>query len=563
MDFEKDSSQLQDDLFDLDLPQQPQKKQKKNGLLIGIFAAVAAIALVVGLLFALGVFEKNSASTDELHNAMLSQQRELLHSAAEQLSSNVRSLPLQSAAKSSGAQAELHLLLSEKLLERFETSLAQSGQEMDLDWLKDISISYDMSTTQTQTQYLLSLGLGDQVISSMDAIIDLDTAAMYIGIPELSTYYLVTQLVDPAMADQGFLSGVAQNQQALQDELSKALASVEGLEESTKVYMDLLLATLKDPRVEEKTVTLDGVSQTFSTVTYRLTPEDLQQLYRSILETAKTDEALKQVIVAFGSYANTYAKNSDEDYEEQDFYQSFLDSVEDALTELSQPYPESSDYLEFVGYLDSELKLKGYQLVVNAAEEAPAPYTALDWITVADGDRQLVKLSLSNGEEPFVTVTGEHTNKDGAVSGSYKLAFPEKNSLTLDFTDICQKDGNLTGSIQLTPSVTMMQNLLGDSYASVRLLMGGKMGLRLDFEEGSFGMHLTADGESVIGLTCTASLTDGEPIVLPPEDQLMSSEDVDLWTETLDRDALIQKMKDAGVPQQILDLLTMLPEEAV
>ena len=567
MDFEEqDRTQPEEDLFDLDMPvERPKKKKKKTGLIIGIVAALVAVAATIGILFALGVFEKKEeapkeVTAEELHTAMLGMYQERLYALSDQLPAAVNgysALINMGSTSASGAQMDLHLLLGEPLLERLETSLAQSGMEMDLSWLKDISLNYDMSSDNATAQYFLTLGLGDKAVATLDAVLDAENMALYLGVPELTPYYMLIQLVDPELFEAGAVTSMIQGQQGVMQELATSLASIDGLDSSMKAYVDLVLAALKDPAIGEETITLEGVSQTFTTVTYQLTEEQLIDLAEALLQQAKTDEALKQLIVAFGNYSNDMMAGSDSSYEPVDLYQEFQDALDEALDQLSSTEPEAGNYMELCSYIDDQWMVQGSKLTIYSTEES-VPAT-LRWIAVANGDEQLVECVIEDEEDTHLTITGTQSRKDGLYNGSFKIAFPEKRTLDVELTDIKNQDGELSGSIQITPSITLMQEILGDSYASIRLLMGGKVGLRLDFsDDNQFGLHITGDGESVIGLTLDIEFTESKGVTLPEESAVLTGEDGYYeWLATLDPEALLEKLEQAGVPvEQLEDLLT-------
>ena len=536
--------------------QQPQEQpKKKTGLVIGIVAAVAAIALIIGLLFGLGVFSKDP------HEAMLSAEKDALYGAVDSLAANFGNANAATQFPQSGVDMEMHLLLGDNLLDFIETALSQldTEAELKLDWLKDIAIDCEIDGSSSQFQYLMGLGLGDKEVVKLDMIMDLEKASMYLGMPGLNPYYMQTQLEGAAA------SGMFGQYQELMQEYFGAMPSEAALQSCLRGYVDLLLELLKDPQVAEETVSVDGLERTYTTLTYRITEQQLTELAKTLLEKAKNDETLKQPLVAYSSYFNAVMKDADPQWQETDLWQSLLDAMTQGITGLEAHESQEANYLELVGYLDQKQALKGHKLVLHAADgETFAPLT---WLTGDDGDAQRVRIVLlSESETTFLTALGKQTQKGGKYNGTFELTFGDKQTMTLELKDLCIKDGAPNGTIQLTPSIKLLKELLGDSYTAMRMIFGGELGLQLDMEgaltTGSVGFHVTSEGESVLGFTVAASYRDGKEVRMPSEDALLEGEDASArWADALDLEALMKKLEEAGIPTELLDLLD-LPLEA-
>ena len=547
---EQSRSQPGDSHFDLDRPQK--KSKKKTGLILGIVAAVAAIALVLGLIFGLG------GKKADPHTAMINAQRDVLYSAIDGLT--LGQANTQASVGTDCAHADFHVLLSESILDRLELILSQYGMELDCSFLQDIGISFDMNQQNLLTQYLVGLGLGDKEITYLDYIMDLDKGAIYLGLPELNPNYATTEFVSMSEIS----SGLQFNFQNGFNKLAENMPSQEAMQSCLRGYVDLMLAQLKDPTIGEEPVTIGEVTQTLTTVTYRLSEAQLLEFFKASVEKLKTDETAKQFIKAYVDYMNTAmgttTESNIEDYEA---------TLQETLTQLDTMIAEAKEgtYIDLTGYLDAKQNLRGYKLV--ACTEGEDPFSPLRWITLESGDKELVEIVLyAEQEQELLTITGTQKTVDGVYNGSFKLAFPDRRSLTVELMDMTT-DPFLKGSIQLTPNTNLLKEIVGDSYTTLRIL-GANLGLRIDIEggadSGSFGFHFTADGSSLVGITMDVAAKASEPITLPDESKLLTGEDaLEQLGAGLDLTKLPEKLEAAGVPADLvalLELFVFAPEDA-
>ena len=553
---EQDCAQPDDSHFDLDMPQE--KPKKKTGLILGVVAAVAAVSLTVGLIFGLG-----GKKEEDPHTAMINAQRDALYAAVDAFGTGMDNIDATAENAGSCAYVDFHVLLSESILDRLELILSQYGMELDLSFLQDIGISCVMNQQDLVTQYLIGLGLGDKEITYLDLIMDMDQGAMYLGLPELNPNYATTEFVSASELE----TGLQFNFQNGFNKLAENMPSREAMQSCLRSYVDLMLEQLKEPTVGEESVTVGEVTHPMTTVTYRLTEAQLLEFAKAALEKLKADETAKQFIKAYVDYMNTALEGTNGTAEgDMDDY---VAALQEAITQLDTRIAEAKagNYIDLTGYLDAKQNLRGYKLVVNT--EGEDSFSPLHWITLEDGDKELVEIVLySEADQEFLSVTGTQKTVDGLYNGSFKLTFPERRSLTVELIDMTM-DPFLNGSIQLTPNTNLLKEIVGDSYTTLRIL-GANLGLRIDIaggaDSGSFGFHFTADGSSLVGITMDAAYKASDPITLPDESKLLTGADAFAQLGAgLDLTKLPEKLEAAGVPAELADMLELflfMPEDA-
>lgn len=554
------------DNIELNAPQEEQPKPKKRiGLILGIVAVVAAIALVLVLFLGQRAKKGEDEPVKVLdpHSAMLAAQQDALYSLIDAFTPGMDNLDSVYGETGTCSTIDLHVLLSESILDRLELIVSSYGMDLDLSFLQDIAISIDTNSQDLLTQYLVGLGLGDKEITYLDYIMDLDKGALYMGLPELSSNYVATEFLSAS----DLTTALQPNLQSALEKLAEGMPNRDALQSSLHSYVDLLLEQLKEPTIAEEEVTIDGVTQTLTTVTYRLTEAQLAEFCKAALEKLQEDEAIMQFIEAYIDYLATIMESTGEPMTED--LDDYKEALQEAIAKLDTTIAEAMEgnYLDLTGYLDQKQNLRGYKLAINYEGE-DAPQT-LHWISLVDGDKELVEIVLNaEAEQQLLTVTGKQTKKDGLYNGTFKLSFPDKKALTVELMDMTM-DPFLKGSIQLTPNTNLLKEILGDSYTTMRVL-GSNLGLRFNVEggntSGSFGIHLTADGSSLVGIDMDVALKNSDPITLPEESQLLTgSYAMDELLASLDLTKLPKKLEDAGVPSDLVDLLELfvvMPEDA-
>ena len=553
MDFEEQNrSQPAGELFDLGAPQEPPKK-KNTGLIIGVIAVVAAIAIAIGAMFALGVFKgKEPEPPESFHEAMVLQEKQNFYKVTDAAAAYVGFLSNTQNTSENGAKMDLHLLLSDDLLSVVEMYMAAMGADLDVSWLKDISLTYKTNAADSGLQILLDLGLADTRIASLDMIMGND--GLYIGVPGLNPYYLKqeTQTDGAAMFD---FAGTLQKNAQLQQTFFQALPAEAQLQQCFRSYADLLLATLENPVEGTQEVTVAGISRNYTTVTYKITEAQWCELCTAMLKKAETDETLKKLVTAISDYTNETIKTTYPDATEEDLYQNMLDSIQEALAQLEEDKANSDpgNYMELTGYLNEQWQLLGHQVNIFYADKTETE--SLRWVTATDGNTKKTEVTIT-GEDAFtLTVTGEELTENGIYNGTFTFTGDGEKKVILKLQDVKKAENTVTGSILLTANQPLLEELLAD-IALPLSMFGQELGLQLDFDlnetNPALELHLVADGKSVIGITGAISAHETGSITIPGKDQIKDELE---WANALDLDALMENLEKAGVPK---DLLTSL-----
>lgn len=530
------------DTFQLNTPeQQPAKKGKKTGLIIGVAAAAAVAAIALVLIFCWnGVsafFDRTFLSPEDYlvkveSNAVAELTGELTQAYGTSMANTEKN----------AAQMEMHLTVGDEILSLLETALQQQGMEMEMDWLSDIKLVMDTNSNDDAVQASLGVGLGDDTILTADVIYDIAGSMIYLAIPEVSDAYLSVDMGEQITGED--VGMIMQKSLKLQRDLLKAMPSEAEMNDMIDRYVKIALSQIKNVEKESDKITVDGVSQSVVVLKAKITEKDLYAIAAKMLEEAEDDKVLKKVLTAMSDYTNAMNELSGYAYEEVDLYQEFVSTIPDALEELEwlEENADKSNYLKLNVYVDMNGDVRGHELTVYTNGEKEMD--PISYITVVKGNTTYTEAELAE-----VVITGEKTEKKGVSAGFYELTVGEQKVGELEFENVTENGGTL----RLIPSEEVMSQILEDSGIPTALL-GDKLGLELSYAENAYDVKILVDSKTLIGLSLSAAVKEGGSVSVP-KDALDATDQNDVmeWIGGLDFSGMISAMEKADVPQELVD----------
>lgn len=531
--------------FQLNTPEQkPAKKgKKKTGLIIGIAAGAAVVAIALVLIFCwngvTAFFDRTFLSPEDYLVKVESK-------AVAELTGELTQAYGTSMANTdkNAAQMEMHLTVGDEILSLLETALQQQGMEMDLDCLSDIKLVMDTNSNDDAVQASLGVGLGEDTILTADVIYDIAGSVIYMAIPELNDAYMSMDMSDQLSGED--VTGIMQKSLELQEDLLKSMPSEAELNEMINRYVEIALSQVKSVEKESEKITVDGVSQSVVVLKAKITEEDLYAIAAKMLEEAEDDKVLEKVLTAMGDYTNAMNELSGYAYEEVDLYQEFVSAIPDALEELEwlKENADKSNYLKLNVYVDMNGEVRGHEMTIYSGGEKEMD--PISYLTVVKGNTTYTKAEL--GE---VVITGEKTEKKGVSAGFYELTVSELTVGELEFENVTETGGTL----RLIPSEEVMSQILEDSGIPTALL-GDKLGLEFSYGENAYDVKILVDSKTLIGLSISSVFTEGGNISIPSNALDMTNQaDVEQWAEGVDFSGVISALEKAGAPQMVVDAL--------
>lgn len=575
----------QPDTFQLNDPTaQSVKKTGKRFPVAAVIAAVALVAIVLTAVLCWGSIESFFIRT------FASPEDYLEHVAEKQMEANISAfsgaygqmLANMSGNKelSSAAKLEMHLIMGEELMSMLETGMESSGMSMDLSWLNDIMISMDTNIQGDMTQMDMGVGLNNTTLLTLSMIMDMAGMDMYMGVPELSDHYLsadLSELDGAAMTPAGSMTAV---QDSL-DEIKELLPSEEYVNTLLNRYLQIILENVKEVEKDTDKVSVSGVEQKFNVLTATIYEEDLLNIAIAVLEDAKEDEELLNLIVGIcekvGTHDYDYVWNENlGDYEkvpvDVDFEAMVEDGIDEALDSLDELLDDCDDdnYITLTLYVDNSDAICGVTAEVSGAEVD----LEFNFITVWQRNNFAFEAELGP-----VSIEGEGSRKKNLINAVYDITVMGMDALTIEVIDYDEKqaeEGNLVATYRLTPGEDIMDMILGGGVATPmpevsgapvppvssssvlgNLIGNADLSLQLECdcvgEKAAFTFSILADDSTVIGFSVSATTEEAGKIEIPDKTVDVTDQTaMQYWVLGLDLDKLGDNLEKADLPDEVI-----------
>ena len=228
-----------------------------------------------------------------------------------------------------------------------------------------------------------------------------------------------------------------------------------------------------------------------------------------------------------------------------------MDEIDSALEDIAETRVEleDGDFLALSVFSDGEkdlgIRLKvvtGYDSVeINAYSLTQNENTAL-----------LVEIS------DLFRLSGTGTRSKDLLSGSYTLSAQGQDMAYLDVKNMdmeALKAGNLKGTLSLRLSQKMIQEMFGyGSFVTTKTRID--INLNTEGDNGVIECKLYDGSKFMLGITMRTKTLPAEKIQLPTSYvDAQKQEELMNWVSALDLDKLMQNLRQAGVPDELVDTL--------
>lgn len=549
-------------------PAKAAKKPGKVGLIVAAVAAVVVVAVLAVVLLAPGFFARTFGSPEDYMEHV---EEKSVEQVADMVADVYGSLTGKAEQKANAVGVDVHLQLGDALLSGLMMGMTGEGVDMDLSWLSDIALEIDAVAEGDAGQSDIGIGLGSQRILTASVIFDMAEQAMWMGLPELSEDYLLVDIAALSEASGMDMSAVMAQQEDLQQLLEK-LPSEEVINELLNKYMAIALSHIDDVKKDTKTMEVDDIEQELTEITAKIHEEDLLEMAIEMLETLKDDKQAQELFAtaveyysmvspsyetvwneATGSYEYVPAEDIDAQELLEDFIEEGLDTLEDMLDDA-----EKSNYIKIESYVNNADEVVGRTIGISGQDEE------ISYITVWDGDEFEFEALLAE-----VEITGKGSREKGLIEAEYVLNAEGMEVLTLEVSDWDEKQaeaGYLSGTLRLVPSDMLLSELMYSmDYSVASILSGGNLALEIDLnmteEHSAAAVKLMADRTMLLGITLSTSTSEDGKVDTPSGevdlivDGMPNEEALQRWILDMDFAAVLQNMRAAGVPSDLVDIL--------
>ncbi|MDY4693009.1 MAG: hypothetical protein SO401_05535, partial [Blautia sp.] len=178
------------------------------------------------------------------------------------------------------------------------------------------------------------------------------------------------------------------------------------------------------------------------------------------------------------------------------------------------------------------------------------------WKTTGNKEDRGLLISL-NSDDSSISLEGSGKVTDGLLSGSYQLTMDSTPCASIEVSDYnisSAKEGEITGTYTIS-LIASGEDDQSSSLENLALIVN----LASEGETSSINLSVTSAGSSLGTLSLASSK--GEKIQMPDLTSITDAYDMDNeqeaqeYTSTMDFNAIMDNLTQAGMPQEVLDSL--------
>ena len=456
------------------------------------------------------------------------------------------------AATENNSKVEMDIQIGDMIINMLEESFKNStGSEMDFDFLANIGMDGEISMKGDLMKENVTLLLGDKKILSATVFMNVAEAVMYFAVPELNEDFVKidmnamggmggTAMPDfsgSAMAPSFGAGSAVMAPTAILEMLPQIMEKLPSEEVFAKLlnrYIDVMLANLKNVTRSAATLEEGGLKQTCTKVSTKIYEADAKEMAKAILNTALTDQELKQAVDGISEIAET------------DLYPAFKQGIEQALASINADEDlDTENYIELIAYIDGDHNIIGREMYGFDRDGAVAAY-----YTVTSGDKFAFKAEVQG-----IALTGNGTEKKGATTATYTLNVAGTNYVTLEVKDFKATEKELTGTVRIEPSAQLLSLMFGSTSA----VPFADLALEIELATDGLTAKVLGNDALIVSIAVKTKEATGGKIELPSNAVDMNNPAaMELWTRNMMFDTVLENLHTAGVPEELLDMLQSL-----
>lgn len=519
-----------------------------------VAAALAALGVTALLIFLLVIgLSANAAQTpQEFYRSAELKNLDRLSSSASGVYSRVDG-PV-------GIMGSVELAVSEKFIAIIADNLG--GYEGELP--STAGFEYEAVIRGGRAGIFLSALIDGEPLLSAETVTDAEGGMAYLRVPQLSDMFLALDVTDSLamLAD----SPIAD----MLDAMGKAAPDDETAGRLTRKYLEIIINSLENVKLEAAEVTASGVTAEMTAVTVTLDARTVINIARNVLREVIRDEELKALLNDLSeAYAEEFDYEFDPDYEpggegapeEYDFY----GELEEALNSLDSLDRDAianamNNTVQMVVWVDGEGNIAGREFVIDAdgtgirlralcvtsgddigvetylreleGETVRTHFEATGAFSAAGGKLSGL-LSVRAGDYDYDWDSFDFDNYDPYYDYDRYLIWTERDicTVTVEGLDVAKLErGWLSGSFTFTPA----PELYGAEDAA------DSVAIKLDVDSGegyiSLRAALLSGGDELFALSVSSESIAEPREVMIPENTLSPDE----WVQSLDLEKLLE-----------------------
>lgn len=533
-----------------------------------IFIAVPAIVLIVALILCWypigGYFVKWFGSDSDYFEYI---EKHNVENTANVLSAVYDQVLSNSFEDDLTTDANIEFTLGKKTFDIIE------GAYPDVDFsafkgIDKFNVRYSTDIEDSNMQVQAGIGIGGKDIVNAYFIADAVEGDMYLGVPELSDKYIRL----PNNTDQDF----AEVLEAF-DSAKDIFPDESAVNDLLNKYIDIAFSCLSDDYVvvEDGEIVANDIEQDCTVIEVEFTDKLLFEIFVEILDNAKDDEDLEEVIDLVQEALEEIAGRSmdvDLHKELSKGIDTLIDEIEESIDNIEKE--ESLFFL--IDYVSSTHKVIGRRLDIMDVDyiydEATYDYITeknretLFFIGKADDGDCGYELWVNSDGDGFKIVGVGSESFTGALSGQFEFVFLDSvgekeksySMFTLEVEDLSCDFTELSGVLKITLGKDFAEMFGSDSKQvnSVLSMLEPSIEITMDNESdyANNTIKLFSNDDMMLEIKIEANVDNDASVEIPSKKNVLDSDEIDKWLEDVNVEALYDKLKDAGLSDEIIDM---------
>lgn len=495
---------------------------KKKSKKLPIFACVGSVVVVAAILIAVffpyvsNFFVKTFSSPASYYKfvegksalALASEYSDVLDTYAknDQKISNEISLEVSDSFKqiiSSTASAEVAEALSE---------------------IDSVTLVTDTNMKGENSSANAKLKINDDVLLSCDTAYYADNKMMYVKIPELSDKYLCSEI-------KGVNYFSFDGMRFTPQEVLRALPESDQLKTLVNDYFNITVDNIDKMTKSSDTLSVDGVKSNCTLLKIEIGEDDAVNILKGILEYAKDDNNLKEIIKNFDNELSL------DMYDEAEF----VEAVEDALDDIGTYSGASENGAKIIYnvWADGKGEIVGREITDDSNS------FSFKILSPINGNKVAYEVSFEADGQKAAFV-GSGTKNGNKLTADMNVEFLGLKIINISIEDFCMDEKESSGCISIKTGNGLMGILqmsgIDPEYSA--MVSGFELKLTIDGNrtESKCDLELLINGENFVALKTNTKISKADKIEPAPEKAYNTNDSAEMyeWTESLD----ITKLKD-------------------
>lgn len=414
-----------------------------------------------------------------------------------------------------------------------------SGSEIDLSWINNISFTADTTMKGNLASMTAGVLIDNKNIVSMNCIIDFAEMNGYVGFGDLVNKVIKSDLGDQAVTP---------------ELIAKIAPEPKVVRKLAEKYVKLVFDNIDDVSKDTEEVSVKGVEQKLTTLTYTIDEETIVNISVAVLKELKKDKDIKDIIKT----AQKVLIDA-ELIDSGDYYGDLVELVDKTLEVLKEreDFDEESK-IELVTYVNGASEIVGRRAEVNNKN-------VFEYVTVRDGAELASKVVIYDD----ITETGEDFSfigkgevKKNKLNAEYDVKLGDEKIMAVTVVDYdikSAKQGYINGTARIAIDKDYLEDNLEDDDMAVFTLIDPSLEIKMASSEKTSRMeiNLLNKGAAFVGLVVETELKKPSDITVP-KDNVVDVDDEDALATIfadIDLDALIAKLRGTSIPEEYIDAL--------